>query len=75
MARRMGEQGEVRLDIHVGADGSVLEVRLRKSSGSKLLDRTAIDTVKKWRFRPATVDGKPVPEWYLDWKWVFRLVQ
>ena len=73
MARRLGDQGEVRLDIHVGADGSVLDVKLRKSSGSQLLDRTAIDTVKKWRFRPATVDGKPVPEWYHDWKWVFRL--
>lgn len=73
MARRMGDQGEVRLDIHVGADGSVLEVRLRQSSGSQLLDRTAIETVKKWRFRPATVDGRPVPEWYHDWKWVFRL--
>ena len=73
MARRLGEEGEVRLDVHVGADGAVTEVRLRRSSGSELLDRTAIDTVRKWRFRPATVDGKPVPEWYQDWKWTFRL--
>ncbi|ODS97806.1 MAG: hypothetical protein ABS56_08170 [Lautropia sp. SCN 69-89] len=73
MARRMGDQGEVRLDVHVGADGRVTEVRLRQSSGSTLLDRTAIDTVRKWRFRPATVDGQPVAEWYHDWRWVFRL--
>jgi protein TonB len=72
-ARRMGDEGEVRLDVHVGADGSVLEVRLRQSSGSPLLDRTAIDTVKRWRFNPATVDGKPVAEWYHDWRWIFRL--
>jgi len=73
MARRMGDQGEVRLDVHVSADGRVTEVRLRQSSGSTLLDRTAIDTVRKWRFKPATVDGQPVAEWYHDWRWVFRL--
>ncbi|MFO0233172.1 MAG: energy transducer TonB [Burkholderiales bacterium] len=72
-ARRLGEQGEVRLDVHVGADGAVLDVQLRVSSGSPTLDRAAIDTVRRWRFRPATVDGQPVPEWYRDWKWVFRL--
>jgi outer membrane biosynthesis protein TonB len=38
-----------------------------------VLDQTAIETVKKWRFRPATVDGQPVAEWYHDWKWIFRL--
>jgi protein TonB len=73
MARRMGEEGEVRLDVQVGADGQVLEVRLKKSSGSRLLDQTAIETVKKWRFSPATIDGRPVAEWYRDWKWVFKL--
>jgi protein TonB len=72
-ARRMGEQGEVLLDVYVGEDGRVSDVKLKKSSGSDLLDRTAIDTVRRWRFEPATVDGKPVAEWYRNWKWVFRL--
>jgi len=73
VARRLGEQGEVRLDVHVGADGSVLDVRLRTSSGSAALDRSAIDAVRQWRFTPARSDGEPVAEWYRDWKWVFRL--
>ncbi|HEY5633930.1 MAG TPA: energy transducer TonB, partial [Burkholderiaceae bacterium] len=73
VARRLGEQGEVRLDVHVGPSGRVLDVRLKRSSGSDVLDQTAIETVKKWRFRPATVDGQPVAEWYHDWKWVFKL--
>lgn len=73
LARRLGEEGEVRLDIQVRQDGSVGEVRLKKSSGSPSLDETAIETVKKWRFKPATLDGKPVDEWYYNWKWVFRL--
>ena len=69
----MGEQGEVRLDVRVGTDGAVLDVRLRTSSGSPTLDRAAIDTVRRWRFRPASVDGQPVAEWYRDWKWTFRI--
>ncbi len=73
MARRMGDSGEVQLDVHVGEQGTVLDVKLKRSSGSSLLDQSAIDTVRKWRFKPATVDGKPVAEWYYNWKWVFRL--
>jgi hypothetical protein len=29
--------------------------------------------VRTWRFRPATVDGEPVAEWYRNWEWVFKL--
>ena len=72
-ARRMGAQGEVRLDVLVAADGTVREVLLRHSSGSQVLDRSAIATVRTWRFEPATVDGQAIDEWYHDWKWVFRL--
>ncbi len=72
-ARRMGEQGQVRLDVHVGADGVVIDVQLRESSGSAALDRSAMEAVRKWRFRPATVDGQPVAEWYRNWEWIFRL--
>jgi len=72
-ARRMGEQGQVRLDVHVGADGMVIDVQLRESSGSAALDRSAMEAVRKWRFRPAMVDGQPVAEWYRNWEWIFRL--
>jgi TonB family protein len=69
----MGAQGEVRLDVLVAEDGSVKQVLVRRSSGSQVLDRSAIEAVRKWRFEPATVDGQAVAEWYHDWKWVFRL--
>jgi protein TonB len=69
----MGEQGTVRLDVHVGTDGGVIDVQVRQSSGSPSLDRAATDAVRKWRFKPATVDGQPVAEWYRNWEWVFKL--
>lgn len=69
----MGEQGQVRLDVHVGADGAVIDVQVRESSGSAALDRSAMQAVRKWRFRPAMVDGQPVAEWYRNWEWIFRL--
>jgi TonB family protein len=53
--------------------GGVLEVQVRQSSGSAALDRAASEGVRKWRFRPATVDGQPVAEWYRNWEWVFKL--
>jgi outer membrane biosynthesis protein TonB len=31
-----------------------------KGIGNKL-DQIVLDTVKTWRFQPATVNGKPVP--------------
>ncbi|MFP5406193.1 MAG: energy transducer TonB [Gammaproteobacteria bacterium] len=73
LARRLGEEGDVLLDIRVERDGRVSEVRLERSSGFDRLDQAAMDTVRTWRFQPATVDGQPVAEWYRNWKWVFRL--
>jgi protein TonB len=32
---------------------------LAQSSGSRDLDRTAQATVRRWRFEPAIVDGRP----------------
>jgi protein TonB len=61
VARRMGMQGVVVLRVHVRADGSVAEAELAQSSGSQLLDDSALKTVREqWRFLPARLDGEPV---------------
>ncbi|MEY4863744.1 MAG: hypothetical protein RLZ51_1839 [Pseudomonadota bacterium] len=72
-ARRQGVQGTVRLDLLIAADGGVAEVRLRESSGSAILDHSVMQTVKRWRFIPATQRGQAVAAWYPAWEWVFRL--
>lgn len=52
------------LRVLVNADGTAGAVEIRNSSGYPLLDESAKSTVQTWRFKPATVDGKPVAEWY-----------
>ena len=58
-ALRRGEQGTVMVAVDIGPDGVPTAVNLARSSGSRLLDRAALDAVKRWRFRPAMADGRP----------------
>ncbi|MFL1464398.1 energy transducer TonB, partial [Roseococcus sp. DSY-14] len=60
-ARLRGETGSVGLELAVGADGRVLNVAIARSSGSPALDEAARRAAQAWRFRPATLDGRPVP--------------
>jgi protein TonB len=60
-ARRLGVEGVVTLDVLVRSDGSPAEVRVRSSSGSALLDDSAVETVRsRWRFVPARRGNVPV---------------
>ena len=60
-ARRLGIEGVVMLDVLVRPDGSPAEVRVHSSSGSPLLDDSAVETVRShWRFIPARRGSTPV---------------
>jgi protein TonB len=60
-ARRLGVEGVVTLEVLVRPDGSPGEVRVQSSSGSPLLDASALDTVRKsWRFIPARRGNVPI---------------
>jgi TonB family protein len=50
---------EVVVDVKVSAAGDVLEATLVKGLGNNL-DQIVLDTVKTWRFHPATVNGNAV---------------
>lgn len=47
------------VDVKVDEEGSVVSETLVKGLGNRL-DQIVLDTVKTWRFQPATVNGKPV---------------
>jgi TonB family protein len=56
-ARSRQVQGPVVLDIHIGQDGTVQDVKL--VSGEPLLVDAAMAAVRQWRFQPRVVDGAP----------------
>lgn len=53
VARRRGWEGTVVLRVYVGADGHTQRVTIQRSSGHDVLDESAMDAVKEWRFVPA----------------------
>jgi len=54
------EEGEVRLQVALDALGHVEDVRIVDSSGSRMLDRAAMESVRSWRFRPARRAGEAI---------------
>lgn len=63
-ARRMGLQGKVLLNVEVLADGSCGKINIAQSSGHRILDQNALDTVKTWEFIPARQAGVAISRWY-----------
>lgn len=59
VAERRGLMGTVLLDIDVAPDGSVADVRVETSSGHRVLDERAVETVRGWRFHPARRGERP----------------
>ncbi|HTT99554.1 MAG TPA: TonB family protein [Rhizomicrobium sp.] len=62
LARRLGEQGSVRLSLAISAAGDVTDANVVQSSGFADLDQTAIDwVIRHWKYKPATHGGVAVP--------------
>ncbi len=63
IARIRGFQGNVLLDVLVNADGTVDDIKIFKSSGHPVLDRSAESTVKQWLFEPGRIGKRKVDMW------------
>jgi TonB family protein len=72
IARRLGYEGTVILSTEVYPDGHVGSIRIRRSSGYALLDKTARETISQWTFEPGYRNGVPVIMW-VDVPVTFRL--
>jgi periplasmic protein TonB len=62
-AARRGDTGTTTLALLVGADGRVSSSRIEQSSGSRDLDRAAINALTLCRFKPATNNGVAESGW------------
>ena len=60
-ARDAGITGKVTLHVLVGKDGRVKNVKVIK--GVTGLDAAAVEAVKKWVFKPALSNNKPIAVW------------
>lgn len=59
-ARRAGVEGTVGVRIALAPDGSVRQVELTQSSGSRLLDEAALAAARASTFSPASRNREPV---------------
>ncbi len=63
IARKRGYEGLVVLKVEILSNGRVGQVRVERSSGHRILDRSALKTVKEWRFIPAKRGEDPTRMW------------
>ncbi len=57
-ARSVRITGVVRVDVLIDEEGKVVEVK--NTNGPGMLQRAALDAIRKWQFKPFTRDGLPV---------------
>jgi periplasmic protein TonB len=62
-ARKEGREGTVVLRVLVDEDGRSKSLEVNRSSGFEALDRSAIETVSRWRFHSARYGDKRVASW------------
>jgi protein TonB len=57
-AKQLRVSGDVNLEAVVAEDGTVEKVNV--VDGNPILTKAGVEALMKWKFKPATVDGKPV---------------
>ena len=62
-ARRRGIEGWVKVRFLVTKDGRVRNLTVLQESPSRVFHKTVMNTVPRWRFKPARKDGHPVNVW------------
>ena len=55
-----GIEGYVVVEVTIGADGSVKDVRVIQAEPRRMFDRNVIRAVLKWKFKPRIINGVPV---------------
>lgn len=62
-AARDGVEGTVTLALLIGPDGKVNGSKVEHSSGSRLLDKAALNALSMCKFKPAMENGVPASGW------------
>ncbi|MDN4061611.1 TonB family protein [Massilia sp. YIM B02769] len=62
-AARNGDSGTVVLALLIGTDGRVANARVQKTSGSRDLDKAALNALSMCQFKPGMNNGVPEAGW------------
>ena len=62
-ALMLKQEGVVLLKVLVGINGGINDIQIITSSGYTILDKSAINAVRKWKFEPSNINGKPSLSW------------
>lgn len=60
IAKRRGIEGQVMIEVWIDKNGKQVRQSLVKSSGTQVLDKAALDAIKRWQFSSHTVDGQAI---------------
>ncbi len=72
-AAAQGTTATVLLELEIGVDGTVTRAGVVESGGAPF-DAAALDAARRFRFRPAEVDGAPAPV-RIQYRTTFRLAE
>ena len=62
---KVGTSVSVQVEVVIGEDGQLYEPKIRDITGEYTLALSALDAMSSWRFKPSTLDGRPVPSIYV----------
>jgi periplasmic protein TonB len=61
-AKRMGVEGYVQVQLQVDPSGAVTSIEILKSVPDGVFDKSVKKALRRWKFRPKTVDGRAVAQ-------------
>lgn len=63
MAKSVGAEGYVVVAVLIDTDGTIDSTHVVMSTNA-LFEQSAVDAMKQMRFKPGTLDGRPITMWY-----------
>jgi len=61
--QRLGEEGRAVVRVLIGTDGRVKRIERVSGTDEAFMLATERQALRRWRFKPATRDGRPVESW------------
>lgn len=68
-----GQSGSVIFKMDINKDGSPFNIRIIGSEPEGVFDKSALNAIKKWKFKPAIKNGQAIKQYDTQYTMVFKL--